>query len=403
MFEAGPMSISIHCPTCGSQALASDDYVGKKVVCPRCKATITVTAPVDPSIHLLEVIPIAAPVLPAPPVPTAPPAGPTGVEQWDVELVPQNPQFKTCDYCGEAILIAARKCKHCGEMLDPSLRAAEEAQRSADWASTPAGPGSTVVVESPREFPHLIHAVITVFFCGAWLPVWILHYALSGREGGKAIAWLVGIPLCVSILACGGCLTIGIVGSIMSPRSGPEKAGAEGKDSRKLANADAVGDERQNGPLPKPKPDTEPASGHETDKPTDPDDVERRRKQDEQEEADKKRAEEQEAERKKNDPEEIRKREEAEAAKKKEAEEEAVRKAKKKAEDDEAEAARLLISAKKTLKEANALKDKKTAEERTQGERLLGGVLKRLEGIVDNYPKTKSAQEAKKMIADFDP
>jgi len=358
------MSISIHCPTCGSQALASDDYVGKKVVCPRCNATITVTAPVDPSINLLEVIPIAAPVSPTPP------AGPVAVEQWDVELVPQSAQFKTCDFCGESILVAARKCKHCGEMLDPSLRADEEAQSSADRAGTPAGRGSSVV---------------------------------SGRGSGKAIAWLVGIPLCVCILACGGCLTVGLVGSIISKRSDPDNAAADGKDARKLADAGALGDERQDGPQPKPKPGTEPANGHETEKTKDPDDVERRPKPDEQDEADKKRAEEQEAERKKNDPEEIRKREAAEAAKKKEAEEEAARKAKKKAEDDEAEAARLLTSAKKTLKEANELKNKKTAEERTQGERLLGGVLKRLEGIVENYPKTKAAEEAKKMIADFDP
>ena len=72
-------------------------------------------------------------------------------------------------------------------------------------------------------------------------------------------------------------------------------------------------------------------------------------------------------------------------------------------EDDEAEAARLLNSAKKTLKEAKELKNKKTAEEQAQGDRLLGGVLKRLEGIVENYPKTKAAEEAKKMIADFEP
>jgi hypothetical protein len=233
-------------------------------------------------------------------VPTVPPARPVAVEEWaDVELVRQNAQFKACDFCGESILVIARKCKHCGETLDPSLRAAEEAQRSAEQASRRSGGGGTVIVESPREFPHLIHAVITVFFCGAWLPVWILHYALSGREGGKAIAWLVGIPLCVCVLACGGCLTIGMVGSIMSPRS--DRAGADGKDSRKLANSDTVGDERQNGPEPNGNPDANPKSERENDK-----DAERRRKQDQ---ADKKRADEKEAERKKNDPEEIRKRE----------------------------------------------------------------------------------------------
>jgi hypothetical protein len=394
-FEAGTMSISIRCPTCGNQALASDDYVGKKVVCPKCKATITVKAPVDPSTNVLEVIPVAAPVSPTPP------AGPVAGQQWDLELVPQNTQYKTCDYCGESILAAARKCKHCGEMLDsfPAVRAAEEAQ--PDWAGAPAGRGSADAVKPPRPFPHLIHAVITVVLCGAWLPVWILHYALSGREGGRAIAWLVGIPLCIAILVFGGFLTIGVVGSVMWAHLSPNKEAAEGKDSRKLASADGPGDERQK--EPKRIPDTEPKSKHETEKAKDQDDAERRPKPDEPDEADKKRAEEQEAERKKNDPEEIHKKEAAEAARKKEAEEEAARKAKKKVEDDEAEAARLLNSAKKTLKEAKELKNKKTAEEQAQGDRLLGGVLKRLEGIVENYPKTKAAEEAKKMIADFEP
>jgi hypothetical protein len=72
-------------------------------------------------------------------------------------------------------------------------------------------------------------------------------------------------------------------------------------------------------------------------------------------------------------------------------------------EDDEAEAARLLNNAKKTIKDAKTLKNKGTADERAQGERLLGGVLKRLEGIVKDYPTTKAAEEAKKMVADFDP
>jgi len=31
-------------------------------------------------------------------------------------------KFKKCDFCSETILADAKKCKHCGEFLDPKLK-----------------------------------------------------------------------------------------------------------------------------------------------------------------------------------------------------------------------------------------------------------------------------------------
>jgi TM2 domain-containing membrane protein YozV len=39
-------------------------------------------------------------------------------------MTPANSD-KACPYCGEQILAVAMKCKHCGEFLDPALRAAK--------------------------------------------------------------------------------------------------------------------------------------------------------------------------------------------------------------------------------------------------------------------------------------
>ena len=39
-----------------------------------------------------------------------------------------DPPTRNCDYCGERILASAKKCKHCGEILDVALREAREAK-----------------------------------------------------------------------------------------------------------------------------------------------------------------------------------------------------------------------------------------------------------------------------------
>jgi hypothetical protein len=44
---------------------------------------------------------------------------------------PFGADSKPCPFCREWIKVEARRCRHCGEALDPVLRAAEEASRSA--------------------------------------------------------------------------------------------------------------------------------------------------------------------------------------------------------------------------------------------------------------------------------
>lgn len=34
----------------------------------------------------------------------------------------ENSETKQCPYCGEEILVVAKKCKHCGEFLDDNLK-----------------------------------------------------------------------------------------------------------------------------------------------------------------------------------------------------------------------------------------------------------------------------------------
>jgi len=37
----------------------------------------------------------------------------------------------------------------------------------------------TLHVRMTEECPHLIHAIVTCFLCGLWLPVWIVHSILT--------------------------------------------------------------------------------------------------------------------------------------------------------------------------------------------------------------------------------
>jgi hypothetical protein len=65
---------------------------------------------------------------------------------------------KTRDYCGEEILATAKKCRHCGEILDPAPRAAEKAKAMAQRHAQP-----LVINRRPSPFrPY------------AWLKYWSL-------------------------------------------------------------------------------------------------------------------------------------------------------------------------------------------------------------------------------------
>jgi hypothetical protein len=67
---------------------------------------------------------------------------------------------KACPMCGEEILIAAKKCKHCGEFLDASLRATPS-------ALTP----TTVAV---KKTPVILMMIFNIITAGFYTPYWFL-------------------------------------------------------------------------------------------------------------------------------------------------------------------------------------------------------------------------------------
>jgi hypothetical protein len=138
------MPIRVVCPNCKSKISAPDKYVGKKVGCPKCKSPVKIpsiaiatTPPPESSAR-----PIAGELLDADldrlfPPPSAMPSRPLAPAQ----------DTKACAFCGEQILAAAVKCRFCGELLDPILRAAAE-PRVIIAAAPVQQPAPTIVISN---------------------------------------------------------------------------------------------------------------------------------------------------------------------------------------------------------------------------------------------------------------
>src|SRR5262249_10301943 len=99
------MPILVRCPTCGTQLRTHDTAAGRVVLCPKCQATFPVPTraegDADGEAPLAEV----------------------------AETAPAERAF--CPWCDEEVSPAARKCRHCGEVLDVELRRQQARERRA--------------------------------------------------------------------------------------------------------------------------------------------------------------------------------------------------------------------------------------------------------------------------------
>src|SRR6266852_2939990 len=122
------MPVPILCPFCGASGSAPDHSRGHHCRCPKCGNRFKVPELVAP-----EIKPVSTP----PSIRQSVIEKPFDFERQEaVRVRPSDSegpsQTNYCPFCGERILARAKKCKHCGEMLDPVLRASEEAKRSME-------------------------------------------------------------------------------------------------------------------------------------------------------------------------------------------------------------------------------------------------------------------------------
>jgi predicted RNA-binding Zn-ribbon protein involved in translation (DUF1610 family) len=107
--------VQVQCPSCNAIVNHPDANAGQVVNCPQCGGQMQ--------------LPAAAAAAPAAAVPAAGAAGPQ----------------KACPYCGEMILAAAQKCRHCNTMLTgPNAGKGLVGSRSA--AKGPTGDGRKALI-----------------------------------------------------------------------------------------------------------------------------------------------------------------------------------------------------------------------------------------------------------------
>jgi phage FluMu protein Com len=107
------MPVEFTCQHCDYRVTLPDQYAGKTVRCPQCKEVQKIEVPE-------QAFPVASPASDSDYVAEADDGAPA--------------ELAECPFCAEPIRTGAKKCKHCGEILDRELRSRRKREQIRDFA-----------------------------------------------------------------------------------------------------------------------------------------------------------------------------------------------------------------------------------------------------------------------------
>lgn len=96
----------------------------------------------------------------------------------------KNENQITCIYCNELIASKAKKCKHCGEIIDPQMRDIERLMREKNNSNIVVSNNNNLQNSSSqaKKFPHIAHGIMALLTGGIWIFVWIIHYIFRDKN-----------------------------------------------------------------------------------------------------------------------------------------------------------------------------------------------------------------------------
>jgi hypothetical protein len=110
-----------------------------------------------------------------------------GTEDAPGPSIETSKELKKCPYCGEWILAAARKCRHCEEYLDPELRRARATISAAERLVMPVGRPISAIAAGYLGLLSLLPFVGIIAIIVSLVALWTLKR--NPNLYGRGRAW----------------------------------------------------------------------------------------------------------------------------------------------------------------------------------------------------------------------